>query len=99
MRIPAATMSPPSPSPTSLDHCPSDFEPIMTGSFFAAGFAEAALPEPDDVAFAGGAVFAAGLSAVRAAALSSAFAAGFAVGLRWAGLSVVFAAGLPIGLR
>ena len=75
-------MSPPSPSPTSLDHCPSDFEPIMIGSFFAAGFAEAVLPEPEDVAFAAGAVFAAGLSAVRAAALSSFVAAGLAIGLR-----------------
>src|SRR5699024_1982537 len=75
--IPAATMSPPSPRPTSLDHCPSDFEPIMTGSFFAAGFAEAAPAEPDEADFAAGADFAVGLSAV--------FAAGLAIGLRWAG--------------
>src|SRR5699024_5221654 len=89
--IPAATMSPPSPRPTSLDHCPSDFEPIMTGSFFAAGFAAAAPAEPDEADFAAGAGFAVGLSAV--------FAAGLAIGLRWAGWSAVLAAGLPIGLR
>src|SRR5699024_9983362 len=81
----------PSPRPTSLDHCPSDFEPIMTGSFFAAGFAETAPAEPDEAAFSAGAGFAVGLSAV--------FAAGLAVGLRWEGWSADFAAGLPIGLR
>src|SRR5699024_4648121 len=106
--IPAATMSPPSPRPTSLDHCPSDFEPIMTGSFFAAGFAEAAPAEPDEADFAAGAGFADGPSAVFAAGLaiglrwagwSADFAAGLAIGLRWVGWSAVFAAGLPMGLR